>query len=84
LQERRRYEKERNRIWFEHQKLLADTAEKMEQQRLEYEKEKLRAAAHINQWKAKDDKAREYFLNRVLYTNPPTDAYFSQFNTTSR
>ncbi|KAJ3210632.1 Protein Tax-1 [Entophlyctis luteolus] len=37
-----------------------------------------------NAAKAVEDRERQKYLNTVVYTNPPTDAYFSQFNTTSR
>jgi len=37
-----------------------------------------------NQEKAVGDKKRQDYINKVLYTNQPTQAYFSQFNTTSR
>ncbi|KAJ3023708.1 Protein Tax-1 [Thoreauomyces humboldtii] len=37
-----------------------------------------------NKLKAEEQKMRQYYVNRVLYTNKPTDDYFGQFNTTSR
>ncbi|KAI8896834.1 RIB43A-domain-containing protein [Globomyces pollinis-pini] len=37
-----------------------------------------------NELKALEDKKRRNFIDKVLYTNPPQDAYFNQFNTTSR
>ncbi|KAI8924394.1 RIB43A-domain-containing protein [Entophlyctis helioformis] len=37
-----------------------------------------------NETKALEDKARQYYIDKVLYTNPPKDSYFEQFNTTSR
>jgi len=37
-----------------------------------------------NQEQAIADKQRKEFYNKVLYTNVPTDAYYDQFNTTSR
>lgn len=33
---------------------------------------------------AKEQRDRRDFLNRVVYTNEPTDIYYQQFNTTSR
>jgi len=37
-----------------------------------------------NQEQAIADKQRKEFYDKVLYTNVPTDAYYDQFNTTSR
>ncbi|KAI9206816.1 RIB43A-domain-containing protein [Polychytrium aggregatum] len=37
-----------------------------------------------NQAKAGEDRNRQFYLDHVLYTNPPTEEYFTQFNTTSR
>ncbi|KAJ3063739.1 Protein Tax-1 [Podochytrium sp. JEL0797] len=37
-----------------------------------------------NMNKAVEDRGRQTYIDKVLYTNPPTDAYFGQFNTTSR
>ncbi|KAI8621481.1 RIB43A-domain-containing protein [Chytriomyces sp. MP71] len=34
--------------------------------------------------KASEDRKRQNYIDKVLYTNPPTNAYFEQFNTTSR
>jgi len=40
--------------------------------------------SHENQEQAIADKQRKEFYDKVLYTNVPTDAYYDQFNTTSR
>ncbi|TPX76569.1 hypothetical protein CcCBS67573_g02175 [Chytriomyces confervae] len=55
------------------------------------EREKDRKAKEIavqirdqNARKAVDDRKRQTYIDKVLYTNPPTDAYHKQFNTTSR
>ncbi|KAJ3217762.1 Protein Tax-1 [Dinochytrium kinnereticum] len=37
-----------------------------------------------NEMKAVEDRQRKYYIDKVLYTNPPSDEYFGQFNTTSR
>lgn len=37
-----------------------------------------------NEAKAAEDKKRHSYIDKVLYTNPPEDSYFKQFNTTSR
>ncbi|KAJ3166736.1 Protein Tax-1 [Geranomyces variabilis] len=37
-----------------------------------------------NRGNAEEQKMKQYYMNRVLYTNKPTDDYFAQFNTTSR
>lgn len=81
---RRERNQEQEKQWFEHQKKLSSTAEQAHQDKLNLEREKLRSAARVNEWKSKEDKAREYYLNNVLYTNQPSQEYFNQFNTTSR
>lgn len=43
-----------------------------------------KAQADENRRLAAEQKARLDFLNREVYTNPPTAAYFMQFNTTTR
>ncbi|KAJ3028262.1 UNVERIFIED_CONTAM: Protein Tax-1 [Siphonaria sp. JEL0065] len=55
------------------------------------EREKNRQAREValqmrkeNERKAVEDRNRQTYIDKVLYTNPPTDAYHSQFNTTSR
>ena len=55
------------------------------------EREKERAAKEINaqftddnQRLAAEQKAHQGFLDREVYTNPPTAAYFMQFNTSTR
>jgi len=40
--------------------------------------------ARENQEQAIADKQRREFYDKVLYTNVPTDAFYDQFNTTSR
>ncbi|KNC97439.1 hypothetical protein, variant [Spizellomyces punctatus DAOM BR117] len=37
-----------------------------------------------NKAKSEEDKLRKHYLDKVVYTNKPTDDYFAQFNTTSR
>ncbi|KAJ3331617.1 Protein Tax-1 [Blyttiomyces sp. JEL0837] len=55
------------------------------------EREKARQARALatnirqeNESKAVEDKNKWQYINKVLYTNPPTEDYFAQFNTTSR
>ncbi|KAI9334094.1 RIB43A-domain-containing protein [Obelidium mucronatum] len=55
------------------------------------EREKNRQAREVafqmrkdNERKAVEDRDRQTYIDKVLYTNPPTDAYHGQFNTTSR
>ncbi|RKO86312.1 RIB43A-domain-containing protein [Blyttiomyces helicus] len=37
-----------------------------------------------NSRKAQEDRLRQMYTDKILYTNPPTEEYFNQFNTTSR
>ncbi|KAI9366151.1 RIB43A-domain-containing protein [Zopfochytrium polystomum] len=55
------------------------------------EREKARKARELavqlreeNLRKAEEDRQRLNYINKVLYTNPPREEYFAQFNTTSR
>jgi hypothetical protein len=47
-------------------------------------KEIERSQADENRRLASEQKAHQDFLDHEVYTNPPTAAYFMQFNTTTR
>lgn len=40
--------------------------------------------AEENRRLAQEQMSHKNFLNKEVYTNPPTAAYFTQFNTTTR
>ncbi|KAI8904398.1 RIB43A-domain-containing protein [Gorgonomyces haynaldii] len=48
------------------------------------QKEKAIQLRKENELKALQDKQRKEYIDKVLYTNPPKEEYFEQFNTTSR
>ena len=52
----------------------------LERKRKDLEK----AQADENRRLALEQKAHKEFLDKELYTNPPTAAYFMQFNTSTR
>ncbi|XP_072259193.1 RIB43A-like with coiled-coils protein 2 [Pyxicephalus adspersus] len=56
----------------------------LERQQKRQEKELRKVQDHINQQLAQAHKAQKNYFNKEVFTNTPTDAYFGQFNTTSR
>ncbi|KAJ3290851.1 Protein Tax-1 [Rhizoclosmatium sp. JEL0117] len=56
----------------------------LEREKKRQEREAARQMRLTNQEKAVEDRARQNYIDKVLYTNPPTEAYHAQFNTTSR
>ncbi|KAJ3125755.1 Protein Tax-1 [Physocladia obscura] len=68
---------------------LQETSNRRGMYLLEREKERQTKAMAVqirreNEMKAGEDRTKWEYINRVLYTNPPTKAFFEQFNTTSR
>lgn len=68
---------------------VQDEANRRQALRLEAQKERARkeaerARAQDNSMIARDVRQREEYLNRELYTNQPTQAYWDQWNTTTR
>lgn len=47
-------------------------------------KERALLVSKENELKALQDKKRQTYIDKVLYTNPPKEEFFAQFNTTSR
>ncbi|EGF81576.1 hypothetical protein BATDEDRAFT_33115 [Batrachochytrium dendrobatidis JAM81] len=56
----------------------------LERERVRNSREKAIQIRRENEAKAIEDKKRRTYIDKVLYTNAPQDAYFMQFNTTSR
>ncbi|KAG4088758.1 RIB43A-domain-containing protein [Neocallimastix lanati (nom. inval.)] len=81
---KREHELENECNWY-----LRERVNSMANNLLCQEQERQRRAINIkisqeNQEQALADKQRKEFFDKVLYTNVPTDAYYDQFNTTSR
>uniref|UniRef100_A0A0B7A525 RIB43A-like with coiled-coils protein 2 n=1 Tax=Arion vulgaris TaxID=1028688 RepID=A0A0B7A525_9EUPU len=83
--ERLRQEEELRNKEFERQASAnARAAELIEREMARRRRDIQSAQADENRRLAQEQKAHIDFLNREVYTNPPTAAYFMQFNTTTR
>ncbi|KAI8821790.1 RIB43A-domain-containing protein [Fimicolochytrium jonesii] len=56
----------------------------LEREKVRRQREDAARLLEENREKAGEQKAKQHYINHVLYTNEPTDAFFLQFNTTSR
>lgn len=84
LQRRRQEEKLRDEEWDRQRATQARVGLLMERE-VDRQRRGLRADLDKqNLTLAKEQKDFGEFLNKEVYTNPPTAAYFMQFNTTSR
>nr|XP_061842590.1 RIB43A-like with coiled-coils protein 1 [Nerophis lumbriciformis] len=83
-QRRRVFEKNRDAAWNSH--ILKDSreAQEEEQKMAELRRAKRLQSDQFNMQLAQEQQAHQQYLNNQLYTNKPSRAYFSQFNTTSR
>lgn len=79
-QEEEEQEKEYNRLRLTQAKAGIITERAIERKKKEVEKDQ----ADENRRLAAEQKAKMDYLDSEVYTNPPTAAYFMQFNTTSR
>lgn len=79
-QEEEEQEKEYNRLRLTQAKAGIITERTIERKKKEVEKDQ----ADENRRLAAEQKAKMDYLDSEVYTNPPTAAYFMQFNTTSR
>ncbi|XP_029011416.1 RIB43A-like with coiled-coils protein 1 [Betta splendens] len=59
-------------------------AEEEEMRAAQLRRERRMQLDHCNMHLAREQQAHQEYLNKELYTNKPTKAYFHQFNTTSR
>jgi len=83
--ERLRQEEElRNREWERQSSAHARAALMVERELERKRKEIEQSQADENRRLAAEQKAHKEFLDKELYTNPPTAAYFMQFNTSTR
>ncbi|GLV36089.1 uncharacterized protein CBL_01853 [Carabus blaptoides fortunei] len=81
----KREEEERLRkYWDDYAQQTGSTVSQMNQELEKKYKELSKQLAEHNRTLAKEQKAYTDYLDRVVYSNKPTTAYFEQFNTTSR
>lgn len=59
-------------------------AEKEEQRAAEFRRRKRADMDQYNMLLAQDQQTQQEYLNKIVYTNKPTKAYFRQFSTSSR
>ncbi|KAJ3037094.1 Protein Tax-1, partial [Rhizophlyctis rosea] len=56
----------------------------LQREKLRKDREEAVRMRDANRSKAGEDKLRKHYMDKVLYTNPPTADFFAQFNTSSR
>ncbi|XP_055473904.1 RIB43A-like with coiled-coils protein 1 [Psammomys obesus] len=82
--EQRQAEKSLEAEWGKQTKRLAEAALELEQQEKELCAEFRRGLGSFNQELAKEQQARQNYLNSLIYTNQPSNHYYLQFNNSSR
>ncbi|OWF35801.1 RIB43A-like with coiled-coils protein 2 [Mizuhopecten yessoensis] len=85
--EKNRHDQEeelRNKEWERQQVANARAAMLLEREMDRKRRELDREQADENRRLASEQTSHKDFLNKEVYTNPPTAAYFTQFNTTTR
>ncbi|XP_068181207.1 RIB43A-like with coiled-coils protein 1 [Antennarius striatus] len=83
-QRQRHAEKVQNAAWELHLLKLSREAEEGDKRAEDLRREKRIQMDHYNKQLARDQQAYQEFLNKKLYTNKPTEDFFTQFNTSSR
>lgn len=84
LQRMRDEEIKLNKDWDDMRVAQARSGILVERELNRNQKDCFQQLADENRRLAQEQKAQQEFLNKEVYTNPPTAAYFMQFNTTSR
>ena len=74
----------RDKEWERQQNANAKAGLLLDRENQRLKTEINRQSADENRRLAQEQKARKLFLDREVYTNSPTAAYFMQFNTCSR
>ncbi|OBS83175.1 hypothetical protein A6R68_22831 [Neotoma lepida] len=82
--EQHRVEKSLEAEWGRQTVRFAEAALELEEQERELCAEFRRGLGSFNQELAREQAARQNYLNSVIYTNQPTAQYYLQFNTSSR
>ena len=77
-------EKRRDEEWSRQANAHARAGELIERQKLRTEAEIRKQLLDENSRLAQEQKSYQNFLDRQVYTNEPTSAFFLQFNTTTR
>lgn len=77
-------ERRRNAEWARQANAHARAGELIERQKQRTEAEIRKQMLDENNRLAQEQKSYQNFLDRQVYTNEPTSAYFLQFNTTTR
>ena len=80
----RQEEELRNKEWERQQNANARAGLLMDRELERKRREIERQQADENRRLAQEQKRHQEFLDKEVYTNPPTAAYFMQFNTTTR
>ncbi|KAJ3088233.1 Protein Tax-1 [Quaeritorhiza haematococci] len=81
---RREYERQEEQEWALQQESNLHASMLLEQEKLRRQREMAIKTREENRKKAEEDRERRQYIDKVLYTNPPQESYFSQFNTTHR
>ena len=84
IQRLKQEEELRQKEWDRQRVAMARAGELLERQQDRTRKELNKQQALDNLRLAQEQKSHKDFLYNEVYTNPPTAAYFMQFNTTSR
>lgn len=84
FQRLRQEEELRNQEWDRQRVAMARAGELLERQQERVKKEMNKQQANDNRRLGQEQKSHKDFLYNEVYTNPPSAAYFMQFNTTSR
>ncbi|KNE57354.1 hypothetical protein AMAG_03074 [Allomyces macrogynus ATCC 38327] len=82
--QKREQERQHDHQWEKHRFWTSRATLLMERERERQVRDKEMQQLQTNQMLAKSFQQRKTFIDKVVYSNPPTDAYFAQFNTTSR
>lgn len=83
-EKKRKEEKELNNKWDKQRLSQAKSGMLIERQFGRYKQNSLKSLSDENRRLAQEQKAYQNFLNHEVYTNRPTAAFFTQFNTTTR
>ncbi|ORZ38990.1 RIB43A-like with coiled-coils protein 2-like protein [Catenaria anguillulae PL171] len=82
--QRSEQQKRDEQAWAKHDFWVSRATVLMEREKHRAERERERQMLAQNQMLANEFKQRKAYMDKVVYTNPPTEGYFMQFNTTSR
>ena len=74
----------RNKEWERQQTAIARAGLLREREQERTRKELQKQQADDNRRLAQEQNSHQDFLNKEVYTNPPTAGYFMQWNTTTR